>query len=282
MRLYSPLPLPNILEKGPVAWLDMVQKAGFHAMYAPNELRGAPDDVLRLFQVEARERDIILSEVGAWGNNPIHPDTTEAAKSIANCQRALADAERIGALCAVNITGSCSPEQWDGPHPKNLTRETFDAVVESTRKIVDGVKPRRAKYVLETMPWIYPDSPESYLELLKAVDRDTVGVHLDIANMVNCPSRIFDNTAFINHCFDLLGDKVIAIHAKELIYRNNLTFHIDEVIWGQGVMDLRTFLKRANAIHPDVPVGLEHMPFESFAPSIIHIRAVAQELNIHL
>jgi sugar phosphate isomerase/epimerase len=161
--------------------------------------------------------DILLSEVGAWFNNPIHLDAAIASKSIAKCQQALADAERIEALCAVNIVGSCNPEQWDGPHPKNLTRETFDAVVQSTRAIVDGVRPRRAKYVLETMPWIFPDSPESYLELLKAIDRDTVGVHLDIANMVNCPTRLFNNTAFIHHCFDLLGNKVVAIACQGFV-----------------------------------------------------------------
>lgn len=251
-------------------------------MYAPNELHDASDDIVRLFRQTAQKYDIVISEVGAWDNNPIHPDAAKAAQSIKNCQTALADADRIGALCAVNIVGSRNPNQWDGPHPDNLSRETFDAVVETTRKIVDGVKPKNAKYVLETMPWIFPDSPESYIELLKAIDRDTVGVHLDIANMVNSPSLIFNNTAFINHCFDLLGDKIIAIHAKELIYRNNLTFHIDEVVWGQGVMDIRTILKRANALPADVPIGLEHMPFEDYAPSIEYIRKIAQELHIKI
>jgi sugar phosphate isomerase/epimerase len=72
------------------------------------------------------------------------------------------------------------------------------------------------------------------------------------------------------------------LHAKDLLYRNNLTFHIDEVVWGQGIIDLRTFLKRAHALHPDVPVGLEHMPDEAYAPSIALIRSVGQELSISL
>ena len=251
-------------------------------MYAPSELFDAPDDLIEGLREEAGKRDIILSEVGAWVNNPIHPDKEKAAKGIAGCQKALAIADQVGALCAVNVAGSCDLYHWAGPHPKNLTRETFDEIVESTRKIVDAVNPKRAKYTLEAMPWIFPDSPESYLELLTAIDRKNVGVHLDIANMINCPSRIFDNTGFINHCFDLLGDKIIAMHAKELKYQSDLTFHIDEVIWGQGVIDLRTYLKRANELHPDIPVGLEHMPAEAFPPSIAHIRSVAKEMNIEV
>ena len=282
MRLYSPLPLPNICEIGPTAWLDGVQQAGFRAMYVPSELLNAPDDLINSLRIEAEKRDIILSEVGAWVNNSIHTIKEEAASGIAGCQKALALAEQIGAVCAVNSPGSRHLYHWSGPDPRNLTRDTFDEIVESVRKIVDAVNPKRTKYTLEAMPWIYPDSPESYLELLKAIDRKTVGVHLDIANMINCPSRIFDNTGFINHCFDLLGDKVIAMHAKELKYQEKLTFHIDEVIWGEGVIDLRTFLKRANALHPTLPVGLEHMPAEAFPPSIAHIRSVAKELAIEV
>lgn len=282
MRIYSPVPHPDIHTNGFLPWLEMIQKAGFRASYVPGALAQFSTQQLREVEEEARRRDIILTEVGAWCNNPIHPDAREASKGISKCQDALRLADELGAVCAVNIVGSRNADQWDGPHPENLSRETFDAIVESTRKIVDGVKPRRAKYVLETMPWIFPDSPESYLELLAAIDRDSVGVHLDIANMVNCPARIFRITEFIHHCFDLLGDKIRCIHAKDIMYGKHLTFHISEVAWGEGVMDLKALLSRANQLQPDLPVGLEHMPMEQYPPAIELFRATAKELNIAL
>lgn len=251
-------------------------------MSAPAELMDAPDDLVQGFAAAAGRREVTIAEVGAWLHNPIHPDPSEAAHGIRQCQRALELADRVGALCAVNIAGSRHPTQWDGPHPENLSRETFDAIVESTRRIVDGVRPARARYVLETMPWIYPDSPESYLELLKAIDRKEVGVHLDIANMMNCPARIFRAREFIHHCFNLLGPHIVAMHAKDVAYEGGLTFHVNEVPWGQGVMDLRAFLLRASRLETEVPVGLEHLPFECYAPAVAHIRAVGRELGLSL
>ena len=53
----------------------------------------------------------------------------------------------------------------------------------------------RTYYALETMPWIFPDSADSYLALVKAIDRKAFAVHYDPVNMINCPQRLFDNAA---------------------------------------------------------------------------------------
>src|SRR5690606_1607772 len=109
----------------------------------------------------------------------------------------LAHAEQMGAQCCVNIAGSRNAAKWDGPHAENLTEETFDMIVASVRQIIDAVQPTRTYYALETMPWIFPDSPESYLRLIKAIDRKAFGVHLDPVNLVNCPARAYDTAALI-------------------------------------------------------------------------------------
>ena len=83
----------------------------------------------------------------------------------------LALADEIGALCCVDIAGSKNEEVWYGPHPDNLTREFFDAAVENARKIIDAVKPRRAKFCYEMMGWAVPNSPSSCLRLIQSVDR---------------------------------------------------------------------------------------------------------------
>ncbi|MHC4542678.1 MAG: sugar phosphate isomerase/epimerase, partial [Planctomycetota bacterium] len=82
----------------------------------------------------------------------------------------------------MNISGSRG-ERWDGPSPKNFTDETFDIIVATTRAIIDEVKPTRTYFTLETMPWAYPDSADSYVALLKAIDRKRFAVHLDPVNL---------------------------------------------------------------------------------------------------
>ena len=117
-----------------------------------------------------KKADIVIAEVGAW-SNPISIDDTEREAALEKCRIQLALADRIGANCCVNISGSRGPK-WDGPHPDNLTDDTFDLIVESVRLIIDDVKPTRTFYALETMPWAYPEGPDSYLGLLKAIDRE--------------------------------------------------------------------------------------------------------------
>ena len=41
------------------------------------------------------------------------------------------------------------------------------------------------------MGWSLPDSPDSYLKMMKAVDRETFAVHLDPCNLVNSPARFY-------------------------------------------------------------------------------------------
>lgn len=168
-------------QSDPQRWVNAVRQHGYDAAYCPLDSK-ADEATVRAFAQAAADADILIAEVGAW-SNPLSPDDQKWTEAIAHCQRQLDLAERIGARCCVNIAGSCG-EPWDGPHPDNLTDATFDRIVETTRAIIDAVKPTRTFYTLEPMPWMYPDSPENYLRLLKAIDRPAFGVHLDPVNMI--------------------------------------------------------------------------------------------------
>ena len=89
----------------------------------------------------------------------------------------LALADEVGARNCVNIAGSYNPRQWDGPDPRNLSPEYLEATIENCRKVIDAVSPKRTKFTIEMMGWSLPNSPDSYLRLLKAVDRTAFGVH---------------------------------------------------------------------------------------------------------
>ena len=171
----------------------------------------------------------------------------------------LALAEAIGARCCVDIAGSYNSKVWFGPHPDNLSPKFFDATVENARKIIDAVHPRRAKFALEMMGWALPDSPDSYLKLIKAVDRDAFGVHLDPCNLINSPARFYRNTELLNECFDKLGQWIVSCHAKDLAWDVEMNVHFREVCLGAGELDWRTYLARLAALPGDVPLMIEHM-----------------------
>ncbi len=259
----------------PELWAQTVMRHGYRAAYCPVDAK-ADEAIVRAYVRAAQEVDIVIAEVGAW-SNPISPDGETRRVAIALCQRQLDLAERVGAVCCVNIAGSRG-EQWDGPHPDNLTADTFDLVVQTVREIVDAVRPTRTFYTLETMPWAFPDGADSYLALIKAIDRPGFAVHLDPVNLISSPQRFFENGALLEDCFTKLGPWIKSCHAKDIALAPRLTVHLDEVRPGLGGLDYRVYLQELNRLGPDIPLLLEHLPSEAeYTLAAVYIRSIALE-----
>ncbi len=261
----------------PQGWVEAVRRLGYWAAYCPVEA-SASDEVVRAYEDAARKADIIIAEVGAW-SNPISIDEATRQAALEKCRTQLALAERIGARCCVNIAGSLS-DVWDGPSAKNFTQDAFDLIVETTRSILDAVKPTRTYFALETMPWAYPDSADSYLRLLKAIDRKGFAVHLDPVNLVCSPQRYYGNADLIRECFEKLGPHIRSCHAKDILLQAKLTTHLDEVRVGTGGLDYAVFLKELSRF-PGTPLMLEHLPSaDEYQKAAEHVCGVAKGLGI--
>jgi sugar phosphate isomerase/epimerase len=255
-----------------------VQGRGFRAAYWPLE-DDAGGDTADAYAAAAAAGDVVIAEIGAW-SNPISPDERTRAAALEHCKRRLALADRVGARCCVNIAGSRG-EEWDGPHPDNLSRDTFALIVDSVREIVDAVEPRRTFYSLEPMPWALPDSPDSYLELIAAIERPQFGVHLDPVNLVNSPAKFYDNAGLLRECFAKLGPHIKSCHAKDIALANELTVHLAEVRPGLGSLDYRVLLTEMDRLDPDTPLLVEHLPDDGeYAAATAHIRGVAEEMGV--
>jgi sugar phosphate isomerase/epimerase len=231
---------------------------GYRAAYCPKA--SAKDAAAVKAIADAfRGEDVVIAEVGRWVNL-LDADPAKRHANLETVTEGLALAEAVGALCCVDIAGSFNPDVWYGPHPDNLSERFFDAAVENARRIIDAVKPTRAKFCYEMMGWSIPDSPASFLRLLKAVDRPAFGVHLDPCNLVNGPARFYRNTDLLNECFDTLGPWIVSCHAKDLTWDVEMNMHFREVHPGAGSLDYTTYLRRLAALPQQPPLMLEHMP----------------------
>lgn len=265
----------------PEKWIAAVQKQGYRAAYCPVKA-DAGDSVIAEYADAARQADIIIAEVGAW-SNPISPNDDERKKAIDYNIGQLALAEKIGARCCVNIAGSRNTGQWDGPHIDNLSMETFARIVQTTQGIIDAVRPTRAFYSLEPMPWVFPDSPKTYLELIEAIDRPAFAAHLDPVNWMVSPRLFFHNAEFMEDCFLMLGRHTKSCHLKDITLSGKLTVHLDEAAPGKGALDYRTLLRELDRLDPDTPAMLEHLPNEQeYAHAAAYVRSIANELGITL
>jgi sugar phosphate isomerase/epimerase len=265
----------------PEGWIRALGKLGYRAAYAPVTIND-DEATIRAYASAARKYGIIISEVGAW-NNPISPDETQRKEAFEKCVKSLQLAEQLGANCCVNVSGSRNREYWAGPHHENLTPETFDMIVEVTRRIIDEVKPVHTFFTLEAMPWAFPYSADSYLELLSAMDRDRFAVHLDPMNMITSPAIFYSNGKMIRDCFKKLGPYIRSCHAKDMTIREDIyTPHLDETRAGLGGMDYTAFLTELSKLDK-IPLMIEHLKTaEEYQLAASYIRSVGAENGISM
>jgi sugar phosphate isomerase/epimerase len=234
------------------------RQLGYGAAYCPGVTLSDPARVRATAEAFARH-DVVIAEVGRWVNL-LDADPARRAVNLRTVTDGLGLADEIGARCCVDIAGSFSTKEWYGPHPDNLSSRFFDAAVENARKIIDAVKPKRARFAYEMMGWALPDGPDSYRKMIRAVDRKAFAVHLDPCNLVNSPGRFYRNTALLDECFDTLGQWIVSCHAKDLVWDVEMNVHFREVRPGAGSMDYDTYLRRLTRLPHGPPLMLEHLP----------------------
>ena len=255
------------------------RRLGYSAAYCPKadpSDRDRTEAIRKAFAVQ----DVVIAEVGAW-KNMLEPDSDLRRENPHYVTQRLALAEAVESRCCVTIGGSYNPEVWYGPHPKNLTDEAFDATVENCRRVIDAVKPTRTKFSIEMMGWLVPDSPDAYLKLIKAVDRSAFGVHIDICNAINSPTRFHQNAGLIEECFRKLGRWAVSCHAKDLAWIVELNVHFKEVIPGRGEIDYRAYLRELSKLASQPPLMLEHLKTaEQYEEGKRYIQGVAKEIGV--
>lgn len=242
--------------KNPEEWIAVIQKLGVRAATAPMTKEEAPEirnEYLRL----AAENDIVIGEVGIW-NNVLSPEEERSRKAISHAKEQLAFADEIGACCCVNIAGAAG-EVWDGYYPENYEEDTYARIVDITRDIIDSVRPQRTFFTLEPMYWMHPDSPDDYLKLLRDIDRQRFGVHLDYANMITSFDRYRNCEAFIEECFQKLGPYIKSIHAKDVVLKPLPPVCIRETPPGTGRINFGQVFRLAHTLNPEMPVFTEHL-----------------------
>jgi sugar phosphate isomerase/epimerase len=252
---------------------------GYSAAYCPAATTDDRDrirDIRKAFSAE----QVVIAEVGAW-RNMLDPDAQKRSDNLRYVTERLALAEAVEARCCVDIAGSFNPKVWYGPDPRNLSQEFFDATVENCRKVIDAVKPRATKFSIEMMAWNLPDGPDSYLKLIRAVDRSAFAVHMDVCNGISSPTRFYRNDQFIRECFAKLGKWIVSCHAKDLEWIPEYAIRFREVVPGRGQIDYVTYLRELSKLPVDAPLMLEHLQTpEEYSEGRDFIRSVGQRIGV--
>ena len=263
----------------PAEWEEKLAASGFRAITAPFTCDTPREEISRFLRI-AEKHDAVIAEAGVW-RNPFDPAEGPANLDFAVRQLRMADEYSIP--CCVNVAGTVSPAGWDAADRTNFTPEMYGRIVSSVREIIDAAKPKTACFCLEPMPWMIPDSPDVYLQLMRDVNREHFAVHMDFVNMINCPRRFLDAEGFIEECFEKLGPYIRSTHLKDSrMDLTELTTVLNECSPGEGSLDFVQVLRIIDRYLPaDAPVLLEHMStFEEYRQAYAYVTAKAAEAGV--
>ena len=267
----------------PEEWERLLVQTHFKAVTAPFDCH-TPNEEIAAYCAAAQRQGAVIAEAGVW-KNLLTPDTKAAEANLSYAKEQLALADAWGIPCCVNIVGTQSEAAWDAADKSNFTPETYEKIVLCIQDIIDSVKPSRAFYCIEPMPWMVPDSPEAYLQLIRDVDREQFGVHMDFVNMINCPRRFLDAEGFIGDCFHTLAPYIKSTHLKDTrMHLTRLTTILEECSPGEGSLNFQRVLAIIDQCLPtNAPVLLEHMQtFEEYEKAYAYVARQAEKAGISI
>lgn len=283
IRFGGPVFVDEQTTADPVALARAHKAKGFTAAYAP-ELDVSNTERIGAYRQAFADEGVMFAEVGYW-ENLVDTDADTRVDHRQHMVEALALADALGARCAVDIFGSyCSGPGPDRHLARNFSGEAFDEAVEMARYFIDTVQPTTAHFTYEIFPFNVVDSPAEIARLIQAVDREQFGVHLDLVNLVNCPRAYFASGDVMRECAQLFGDRIVAAHAKDVRLREPaISVILEEVVPGEGGLDIGTFVRELHRLPRQVPFMMEHLENEQqYDRAAAHIRTVAASEGINI
>ncbi len=257
-----------------------LDRYGLSAIGAPVDLADWSLQDSAAFGERARALGILVGEA-SFNANLMTADPELAARRLTAIRRALRNADAMQCRTLHVLPGTKDPTGGLlTPHPVMYTDAYKAELRELVLRVMDGLDLRHTRFLIEPFNHSFFYQPEDIRAFLDSVDHPRVGLQLDIVNMI-AADTYFDTTSLIHCTFDLLADHVYAAHVKDLRWdAGHLILKWDEVLIGEGVLDLAAYLRRLDALDPDTPCYCEHLPDEaSYAHNFARVHEAARQVG---
>ena len=276
MSLGGPIFKKDLSIKELVKWH---QQLGFGAAYCRLwiEDKAEREEYIAAF----KEADIVLAEFPAYCINILDTNPKLRQANIDEICDRLEKADIMGVRCCVIHGGSVETGAWGNANPENISQKSFDETIKIVQSIIDRVNPQTTKLVMETESYLFPDSPENYLDIINAVKRKELAVHLDPVNITCSPRRFYKNNEFLKRCFDILEQHILYCHAKDFnMHSRHATVKIDETFIGDGVLDYQCYLREIQKLEKQPTLMIEHLNDSQLENGLKFIFAEADKAGI--
>jgi sugar phosphate isomerase/epimerase len=255
---------------------------GLSAVPAPEGLPMMSLAECEAYGAKARDLGLVIGEYGMW-ENLLTADRELQSERIGKVRHLLKRADAMGCRCVVTVVGSMHPSSDHPltPHRSNHSVACRSAFHEVVLRILDGLDLQTTRYVVEPWHHTFFYQPKDIRSFFDQVDHPSLGLHLDLMNMVD-QNNYFDTTSLMHETFDLLSEVVVSVHLKDLLCDHAYMFlKWDEVLIGDGVLDYETYLRLLSELPRDTPCYCEHLQTEAeYALNFARLHYLAKRIGV--
>ena len=228
---------------------------------------------------QAKANDIVFYGIHCAGNI-IAPDP-DAERWQRHIIDTIHSAEELGCeLILTHAGGMYANRNW--AHPQNWTRETWTRTVNALKRICRDTAGSKVDIAIEAVNTESVNNPWAHKRLREDVGDERITCGLDITNMVY-PGVAFRMTEFIDATFDMLGDQIRYVHAKDFVW-NSMLPGMSWAMNGTGNMDYELFLARVSRLTRGGPYMLIEFLTQDpeYTQAQRNIRAIADKIGVKI
>ena len=181
--------------------------------------------------------------------NMSHPDDEELEKLLTTYKKYLRFASMLGCSLVGTESGALNAEYVDGP--ENHTEEAFNRCVSSLKIMVDAAEKLGVIVAIEGQVRHVLSTPQKVKRAIDEVGSDNVEAIFDLFNFLN-DDNYMNQDQIIRDAFDLYGDKIVLIHAKDFYIEDGHVVQTPAIGTGQFNYPLLLSLIKERKPHIDV------------------------------
>jgi sugar phosphate isomerase/epimerase len=242
--------------------------------------RKPPSSEVAAIKAAAKKHDVVFYNIHCAGNI-IAPDP-DADRWQRHIIDAIHSAEEFGCPTILTHVGSMyANRNW--AHPLNWSEECYKRSVAALKRICKDTAGSKVSIAIEPVNTEFLNNPWSMKKLQDDVGDPRLRCGLDITNMVH-PNVAFRMSEFTNVTFELLGDRIYYLHAKDFVW-NSMLPGMSWAMNGTGNMDYELWLAQCSRLkaHPEVYVLVEFLDKdEEYTQAQKNIRAIAQKIGVKI
>ena len=195
------------------------------------------EEILNKIQTLAKQYSINL-DILTGTFNMIDPDIEARNRSIQQFELQCRAAHELHIPIVSLCTGSKHPESKWKWHDDNLKEESWNDLIETTKKIIPFAEKYNVILGVETEASNIIDTADKARKYLDEIHSPHLKIIMDGANLFH-PGQKQPMKETLDHAFAVLGKDIVIAHAKDFSYDGNLKF----VAAGEGELDFPYYVQ---------------------------------------